>query len=186
MFIDPLVSVIPGQSGNSRRHVVFYRQPEKKRVQVDVVRGPPDLEMEMGPLRSAGIAAPGDLLALFDRKERRRNRQIDGPGLLPVLLLFNIGGQRRDEVVEMAIYCRIAIGMTDVNRLSESERSDLHPCNITVRSRVNREVLPVLGSDIETHMVVVGAKLAEIRGQAHGNPQRVAEINLGIPGGDEK
>ena len=76
--------------------------------------------------------------------------------------------------------------MSDIDRLPESERPDLHPRDISVRSCIYREVLPMLGPDIETHMIVVGAKLAEIRGQAHGNPQRVAEIMLRIFGGGEQ
>ena len=94
LIVDASIAVIPGQPANLRGHPVLYRQAKQQGVQIDVIRGPPDLEMKMRPLRSAGTAAPRDLIALFDRKERRRYGQIDGPGLQPVLLLLNISRQR--------------------------------------------------------------------------------------------
>ena len=102
-----------------------------------------------------------------------------------MLLLYKCG-QGRDESAEMAVYRRIAIGMADIDRLAESEGPDLYSRDISVRSRIYRQVLPMLGPDIEAHMVVIGAELTEIRGQADGNTERVPEIMLRIIGDDEK
>src|ERR1700734_1599100 len=93
---------------------------------------------------------------------------------------MNIDCQCGEELVEMSVHRCIAIGMPDIDGLTESCRLDLYSGDITVGCCMYRLVLLVLGTDIQSHVIVIGPKLAEVGGQAHRKVQRVPEITLRI------
>ena len=93
---------------------------------------------------------------------------------------MDIGRQCREELVEMPVHRCIAIGMADIDGLAESCRLDLYPGDVAIGGCMYRLVLSVLGTDIQSHVIVIGPKLAEVGGQAHRKVQRVPEVTLRI------
>src|ERR1700733_8334454 len=107
--------------------------------------------MQMRPLRAAGAPAIGDKVPLLDREQARGNVQEYLPGLQLVLLPAYISGQRREEFIQMGIERGITVGMTDIERLPESLRLDLHMGNISVGRGIYRQVHSFLGPYVQSH-----------------------------------
>jgi len=179
LFVDALVAIVPGEALERGWGIIGHWQTEQQRVLIDVAIGAADLEMQMRALRATGVAAVGDEVTFLHRKLPGRQLQAQRPGLAFILLLVNIGSQCREELVEVTIHGRISVGMIDIDRLAKTAGLDGHPRHVSVRCGEDRQVLPMLRADIETHVVVIGAKLAEIGGEADGDGEWIAKIAAG-------
>ena len=102
------------------------------------------------------------------------------PGFQFVLLLRDISSQCGKEFIEMAVYRSIAIGMTDIDGLSETGGLDRYPGDIAIGRGEYGQVLLSLGPDIQSHVIVIGTELSEISRQAHRYVQWIPEIILRI------
>jgi len=136
--------------------------------------------MQVWPLRAAPVAAERDEHAFLHREDTGGNIQRHLPGLKLVLFSIDIGGQRGIELIEMRIQGGIAIGMPDINGLTKPQRLDHYPGHIAVGGGHHRQVLFLLGTNVQPHMVVTRPELAKIRRQLDGYVQGIAEVFLGI------
>ena len=73
--------------------------------------------------------------------------------------------------------------MPDINRLAKSKRFNLNPENISIGCCIYRQIFPMIRSDIQSHMIMVGTQFPEIGCQTDGNIQGISEFLLGIIGG---
>ena len=96
------------------------------------------------------------------------------------MLLFDIIGQCGKEFIEMAVYGSVAIGMPDIDGLSEAGGLDGDAGYISIGGSQYGQVLSSLGAYIQAHVIVIGPELPEIRGQAHGDAEGIAEIALRV------
>ena len=110
---------------------------------------------------------------------------MDLPGLAMILFPVNPGCECRKEFVEVAVYSRVPVGMVDVDSLSEAAGLDGDTGDIAIGSGVDGQVLPMLGANIQSHVIVIGAEFPKVGGQAYRDDQWIAKVVAGISGGGE-
>ena len=138
--------------------------------------------MQVRSLRTAGASAVGDEIALLHRKKGWRDLEIHLPGLAAVLFPMDPSCESRKEFIEMAVYSGIAVGMIDIDSLSEAFGCYRDAGDIAVGRGIDRQVHPVLGPDVQSHVVVIGAEFPKVGGQAYRDVQWIAKVVAWISG----
>src|SRR5258708_652411 len=132
--------------------------------------------MKMGPLRAALVPTVSDEASLFNREKTGWNIESSLPGLRLILMLMNVGCQCWKECIQVGVYRREPIRMPEVDRLTEAKGFDHHFDDGAIGSGQHRKVFFFLGTDIQSHVIVIRAQLSEICRQAHGDVQGIAKI----------
>src|SRR4051812_3133777 len=98
----------------------------------------PDLKVKMRSCGATCITAPGYLLALLYRELLRRELQIYCPALLCILLLAQVDLKGRHQVIQMSIKGCVAVGVRNVESVSEAAGLHLDTAHISVCRSIHR------------------------------------------------
>ena len=106
--------------------------------------------------------------------------KFDSPFLLLVLLFLHILLQGRLKVVEVGIKRCESIGMIDIDHPAKAEGFDTDPGDVACSGGIYPLVDALGGSDIKSHMPVVGAELAKVSNNFGPEVEWPPEVAFGI------
>ena len=136
--------------------------------------------MQVRPLRATGIATIGNKSTLAYRKLFFGKINFNGPAFFFFLFGPYIFFEGREKIIQVSIKGGKPVGMPDDNKAAEAGCADSDMGDITLGGSIYRVVFFGFRADIESHMPVIGPKLAEISGELNGYPHWITEIVPGI------
>lgn len=142
--------------------------------------GVADFKVQVRRCGAAGIATERDLLAFLYRELVGRQHQVYCPAFFPVLHLPDILLYGRNKIIQVGIKRGIAIGMGNIQSMTESAGLHLYPGYVAISGCKYRQVLYTIGFDIYAAVKMPRPAFAKIACQHDRDIQRIAEITGGI------